>query len=203
MPYYCTDGNKTGSFWIPLDNVDKENNLQLILRSHKWPKLVRPTKWSTDKSWYNEDSSFMNLPEINDYKQDILIPELNLGDAVLFNFKIVHGSENAFGALPSTNNNSSQGSSLSSDPIDQSLHPLVQNTIRSNTIIGIMISLSMKTAFIRTLTGDEYFVRIGDKLGNANGSITGINYEGIEVTEDSNVTSLPVRNRSVSNANSE
>ena len=64
MPYYCTDGNKTGSFWIPLDNVDKENNLQLILRSHKWPKLVRPTKWSTDKSWYNEDSSFMNLPRL-------------------------------------------------------------------------------------------------------------------------------------------
>ena len=60
-----------------------------------------------------------------------------------------------------------------------------------------MISPSMKTAFIRTLTGDEYFVRIGDKLGNANGSITGINYEGIEVTEDSNVTSLAVRNRSV------
>ena len=48
MPYYCTDGNKTGSFWIPLDNVGKENNLQLILRSHKWSKLVRPTKWSTD-----------------------------------------------------------------------------------------------------------------------------------------------------------
>ena len=92
MPYYCTDGNKTGSFWIPLDNVDKENNLQLILRSHKWPKLVRPTKWSTDKSWYSDDSSFMNLPEINDFKKDILIPELNLGDAVLFNFKIVHGS---------------------------------------------------------------------------------------------------------------
>ena len=112
---------------------------------------------------------------------------------------VSYAAENAFGSLPSTNNNSSQGSSLSSDPIDQSLHPLVQNTIRSNTIIGIMISPSMKTAFIRTLTGDEYFVSIGDKLGNANGTITGINYEGIEVTEDSNVTSLAVRNRSVSN----
>ena len=116
---------------------------------------------------------------------------------------VSYAAENAFGALPSTNNNSSQASSLSSDPIDQSLHPLVQNTIRSNTIIGIMISPSMKTAFIRTLTGDEYFVRIGDKLGNANGTITGINYEGIEVTEDSKVTSLPVRNRSISNDESE
>ena len=116
---------------------------------------------------------------------------------------VSYAADNAFGSLPSTNNNSSQAVSLSSDPIDQSLHPLVQNTIRSNTIIGIMISPSMKTAFIRTLTGDEYFVSIGDKLGNANGTITGINYEGIEVTEDSKVTSLPVRNRSISNDESE
>ena len=36
MPYYCVDGNDTGSFWIPLDNVDRENNLKLILGSHKW-----------------------------------------------------------------------------------------------------------------------------------------------------------------------
>ena len=35
-------------------------------------KVSRPTKWSTDKSWYSDDSSFMNLPEIDDYKQDIL-----------------------------------------------------------------------------------------------------------------------------------
>ena len=92
MPYYCLEGNKTGSFWIPLDDVDKENNLQLILGSHKWPKLVRPTKWSNDQSWYGDDSPFMDLPSINDFKDNILIPELNLGDAVLFNFKIVHGS---------------------------------------------------------------------------------------------------------------
>ena len=92
MPYYCVDGNNTGSFWIPLDSVDKKNNLKLILGSHKWSKLIRPTKWSNDKSWYEDDSSFMDLPKEDQFKKDILIPELNLGDAVLFNFKIVHGS---------------------------------------------------------------------------------------------------------------
>ena len=92
MPYYCVDGNNTGSFWIPLDNVDKENNLQLILGSHKWPKLVRPTKWSNAESWYRDDRCFMDLPNVNNFKNNVLIPELNLGDAVLFNFKIVHGS---------------------------------------------------------------------------------------------------------------
>ena len=92
MPYYCVDGNNTGSFWIPLDSVDQENTLQLILGSHKWSKLVRPTRWSNNEPWYKDDDSFMDLPSIEFFQKDILIPKLNLGDAVLFNFKIIHGS---------------------------------------------------------------------------------------------------------------
>ena len=92
MPYYCVDGNDTGSFWIPLDKVDKKNNLKLILGSHKWSKLIRPTKWSNNKSWYKDDSSFMDLPPFEEFQKDIIIPNLNLGDAILFNFKTVHGS---------------------------------------------------------------------------------------------------------------
>ncbi|NCW08071.1 MAG: phytanoyl-CoA dioxygenase, partial [Rhodobacterales bacterium] len=69
-----------------------ENNLKLILRSHKWQKLLRPTKWSNNQPWYKDDSSFMNLPKIEEFEKDILIPNLKLGDAVLFNFKTVHGS---------------------------------------------------------------------------------------------------------------
>ena len=92
MPYYCVDGNDTGSFWIPLDEVDKENNLKLILGSHQWSKLIRPTKWSDNQSWYKENSCFMDLPKVEKFNNDILIPELSLGDAVLFNFKTVHSS---------------------------------------------------------------------------------------------------------------
>ena len=96
MPYYCVNGNDTGSFWIPLDDVDKKNNLKLILGSHNWPRLIRPTKWSNNQSWYKDDSSFMDLPKENEFKKNILIPELSLGDAVLFNFKTVHGSTGNF-----------------------------------------------------------------------------------------------------------
>ena len=92
MPYYCVDGENTGSFWIPLDEVTKENNLKLILGSHKWKKLLRPTKWSNDQPWYQDNNSFMDLPSINELEENILIPDLELGDAVLFNFKTVHGS---------------------------------------------------------------------------------------------------------------
>ena len=31
MPYYCLDGNDTGSFWIPLDPISKDNSLQILL----------------------------------------------------------------------------------------------------------------------------------------------------------------------------
>ena len=99
MPYYCLDGNDTGSFWIPLDDVDEENNIKFILGSNKWPKLIRPTKWSNNQSWYKDNSNFMDLPTLDKIKEHILIPKLCLGDAVLFNFKTVHGS---------TGNNSSK-----------------------------------------------------------------------------------------------
>ena len=92
MPYYCVDGENTGSYWIPLDPVSKENTLQIILGSHKWPKLVRPTKWLDNKSWYENNDTFMDMPDIESIKKNIMIPDLKIGDAVLFNFKTVHGA---------------------------------------------------------------------------------------------------------------
>ena len=34
----------------------------------------------------------MDIPNLDNVNKDILIPELDLGDAVLFNFKTVHGT---------------------------------------------------------------------------------------------------------------
>ena len=92
MPYYCLEGNDTGSFWIPLDPITKENTLQILLGSHKLPKLVRPTKWSNNKSWYKNDDQFMETSDVRIMKKNILRPEMNLGDAILFNFKVLHSS---------------------------------------------------------------------------------------------------------------
>ena len=92
MPYYCVDGEDTGSYWIPLDEVNKENTLKVILGSHKWPKLVQPTKWSNDKPWYNNETEFMDMPDIKSIKNEIMEADLKLGDAILFNFKTVHGT---------------------------------------------------------------------------------------------------------------
>jgi len=92
MPYYCVDGNDTGSFWIPLDSISKENSLKILLGSHKLPKLVRPTKWSNNQSWYSNDSNFMDMPDIKILEKNILKSEMSLGDVILFNFKVLHSS---------------------------------------------------------------------------------------------------------------
>ena len=91
MPYYCVDGNDTGSFWIPLDPITKNNSLKILLGSHKLPKLIRPTKWSNNKPWYKNDENFMDMPSINT-DENILKSGMNLGDAILFNFKVLHSS---------------------------------------------------------------------------------------------------------------
>ncbi len=92
MPYYCLDGNDTGSFWIPLDPITRENSLQILLGSHKLPKLIRPTKWSNNQPWYNNDNNFMDMSEVTIFEKNILKSEMNLGDAILFNFKVLHSS---------------------------------------------------------------------------------------------------------------
>ena len=92
MPYYCVDGNDTGSFWIPLDPITKENSLKILLGSHKFTKLIRPTKWSNNKPWYKNDDNYMDMPNINSMEKKILKTEMNLGDAILFNFKVLHSS---------------------------------------------------------------------------------------------------------------
>ena len=92
MPYYCVDGNDTGSFWIPLDPITKENSLQIILGSHKFSKLIRPTKWSNNQPWYKDDDNFMDMPDITGMENNILKTEMSLGDAILFNFKVLHSS---------------------------------------------------------------------------------------------------------------
>ena len=90
LPYYCLEGNDTGSFWIPLDNVSKSNSLKVLKGSHKFPKLIKPTKWSNNQSWYDKNDEFMNLPFIDE--KNVFNKEMNKGDAILFNFKVLHSS---------------------------------------------------------------------------------------------------------------
>ena len=66
LPYYCLEGNDTGSFWIPLANVSKNNSLKVLKGSHNLPKLIRPTRWSNEELWYQNNENFMDMTNINE-----------------------------------------------------------------------------------------------------------------------------------------
>jgi ectoine hydroxylase-related dioxygenase (phytanoyl-CoA dioxygenase family) len=94
-PYYVAAGTQTVSFWLPLDPVSKTETLRLVAGSNRWPKLVLPVKWLDDAEFYGARSDeYMTLPELDaaDSTETILEWEMQPGDAVLFDFRTVHGA---------------------------------------------------------------------------------------------------------------
>ncbi len=94
-PYYFADGSQTVSFWLPLDPVSQHETLRLVSGSHRWPKLVLPVKWLDEADFYGEQNDqYMELPDLDaaDCAETILEWEMQPGDAVLFDFRTVHGA---------------------------------------------------------------------------------------------------------------
>jgi Tfp pilus assembly protein PilP len=78
-------------------------------------------------------------------------------------------------------------------------HPLQKHPVENYTLMALITSKKGDIAMVRAENGEEFFVRINDLLGNADGKITDINARGIEVSEKNKIVSLLVRNRSIGN----
>jgi len=93
MPYYCVRGEQTVSFWVPLEAREEDVSLRCVVGSHKLPKEIRPTSWSTLDDFYVDDSSFMDIPDIDNGGYEIRTWATEPGDTVAFNFKTIHGAK--------------------------------------------------------------------------------------------------------------
>jgi ectoine hydroxylase-related dioxygenase (phytanoyl-CoA dioxygenase family) len=94
-PYYFADGSQTVSFWLPLDPVAEAETLRMVAGSNRWPKPVLPVKWLDDADFYGaDDDQYMTLPDLDtdDCSETILEWAMQPGDAVLFDFRTVHGA---------------------------------------------------------------------------------------------------------------
>ena len=92
-PYYFVEGSQTISFWIPIDPV-KEASLRCIKGSHKWDKLVLPTRWLKEDDFYADNSAFLPVPDPDSEPEryEVLEWEMAPGDAVAFDYRTVHGA---------------------------------------------------------------------------------------------------------------
>lgn len=91
-PYYCVDGPKTLSLWIPLDDVPRETTLEFLSGSHKWGKFYRPQRF--DGSALNANDGLENIPDINNNRgdYDIVGWAVQPGDAIAFDYRTIHGA---------------------------------------------------------------------------------------------------------------
>ena len=92
-PYYFVEGAQTVSMWMPLDPV-KDASLRFIAGSHRWDRMVRPVSWSDDSDFYKGDHDWTPVPDpdADPGENRLLEWPMEPGDAVLFDFRTVHGA---------------------------------------------------------------------------------------------------------------
>lgn len=90
-PYYFVDGMQNVSFWSPMDTV-KGASLRCVAGSHLWEKPVLPTRWLAETSFYPNEDEYMPVPDPDAEGMEIREWEMEPGDAVAFNYGILHGA---------------------------------------------------------------------------------------------------------------
>ncbi|MEX0316527.1 MAG: phytanoyl-CoA dioxygenase family protein [Ruegeria sp.] len=90
-PYYFVEGQQTVSFWSPLDPV-KEATLRCVAGSHLWEKEVLPTRWVSEEGFFPDEGQYMPIPDPDAEGMKIAEFEMEPGDAVAFNYRILHGA---------------------------------------------------------------------------------------------------------------
>lgn len=92
QPYYCIEGPKTVSLWVPLDDVPRERTLEFISGSHLSGKYYRPQRFNGQA--LNENDGLEPVPDIDGDRDayEILGWALSPGDAVAFDYRTLHGA---------------------------------------------------------------------------------------------------------------
>lgn len=89
-PYYFVQGQQTVSFWSPLDPVT-DASLRCVAGSHLWEKPVLPTRWAKGDAFF-DPAPYMAVPDPDAEGMDIREWPMEPGDAVAFNYGILHGA---------------------------------------------------------------------------------------------------------------
>ena len=90
-PYYFVEGQQTVSFWTTVEPVE-DATLRCVAGSHRWPKPVLPTRWLKEDKFYPDESAYIPVPDPDAEGMRVLEWPLEPGDAVAFDFKVLHGA---------------------------------------------------------------------------------------------------------------
>ncbi|MEO0620419.1 MAG: phytanoyl-CoA dioxygenase family protein [Pseudomonadota bacterium] len=92
QPYYCVDGRQTASFWVALDDVPRDRALEYLAGSHVPRRLYRPKRFSGEDLYVGDDAPRAPDIEANRDAFDIRGWDVTAGDAIVFNFRVLHAA---------------------------------------------------------------------------------------------------------------
>ena len=99
LPYYCVDGTRTASIYVSLDHADADVAVRFVKGSHRWNKLFYPRVFLDGDDFENSrlDPGMESVPDIdaNPDDYDIASWSLQPGDAIIFDFRTLHGTGDA------------------------------------------------------------------------------------------------------------
>ena len=92
QPYYCVTGTQTASFWIPLDPVTRDVTIEYVTGSHRWGRDFRPQRFDGSDLYAGDDTE--TVPDIDANRENLPIAgwAVEPGDAVAFQFQVIHGA---------------------------------------------------------------------------------------------------------------
>jgi len=92
LPYWAVRGSQICAIWLALDEVRAENSLEYIAGSHRWNQEFSPRHFA-DGSLY-AGTGLPPLPDIDAQRGDYDIRswDMNPGDCIVFQAKVVHGA---------------------------------------------------------------------------------------------------------------
>jgi ectoine hydroxylase-related dioxygenase (phytanoyl-CoA dioxygenase family) len=94
QPYYCVDGTRTVSFWIPLDPVPRESTLEFVAGSHAEGTWFMPRTFVDNAPMVFEPGTLAEVPDIEADRSahEIIGWSLDPGDAVAFGMLTLHAA---------------------------------------------------------------------------------------------------------------
>jgi len=95
LPYYEIGGPEFGSFWIPLDPVDKNSGaVRFVKGSHRWGKIYQPIRIAEGVLVEEAQHYDGPAPDIDDEpeKYDVVSYDMEPGDALFFHAGILHAA---------------------------------------------------------------------------------------------------------------
>ena len=92
LPYYCVEGTQTASVYVSLDIAPKDVAVRFLRGSHRHGRLYHPRVFLDGAAFNTADTALDAVPEIDPDGPDILAWDLEPGDAIVFDFRTLHGT---------------------------------------------------------------------------------------------------------------